>query len=94
MPPSLVPSFQMPRRTSTFSVAVPRGLIGVVENVRPGCELPSSSVSNVTSCALEDWLEITSTIGPAPKRCGDTLTFELVIAAVTLIGAGGRGLLA
>jgi len=28
------------------------------------------------------------------QRCGETLTFELVIAAVTLIGAGGRGLFA
>ena len=86
-----MPSFQSPWRTSTFSVAVPRGLIGVVENVRPGSLPPSSSVSNVTSCAVEDWLEITSTIGPAPKRCGETLTLELVMAAVTLIGAGGRG---
>ena len=73
---------------------MPRGLIGVVENVRPGWEPPSSSVWNVTSCALEDWLLTISTIGPAPKRCGETLTFELVMAAVTLIGAGGRGLFA
>jgi hypothetical protein len=34
------------------------------------------------------------TIGPAPKRWGETLTRALVIAAVTLIGAGGRGLFA
>jgi hypothetical protein len=32
-----------------------------------------------------------STIGPAPKRCGETLIFELLIAAVTLLGAGGPG---
>jgi hypothetical protein len=31
------------------------------------------------------------TIGPAPKRRGETLICESVIAAVTLIGAGGRG---
>ena len=87
-------SFQSPSRTSTFSVAVPRGLIGVVSNLFPGSDPPSSSVSKITFWAEEDWLEMISTIGPAPKRCGETLTRELVIAAVTLIGAGGRGLFA
>ena len=89
-----MPSFQSPSRTSTFSVAVPRGLIGVVSNLFPGCEPPSSSVSKITFWAEDDWLEMIRTIGPAPKRCGETLTRELVIAAVTLIGAGGRGLFA
>jgi hypothetical protein len=65
-----------------------------VLNLRPGWSPASSSVSNVTSWAEDDWLEMTSTIGPAPKRYGDTFTRELVIAAVTLIGAGGRGSLA
>ena len=78
-------------RTGSFSVAVRGGLLGVVVLVGAGSSPPSSSVSNVTSCALEDWFEITSTIGPAPNRCGDTLTLEFVMAAVTLIGAGGRG---
>ena len=49
------------------------------------------SVSNVTACASEDWLEMIRTIGPAPKRRGETSIRWSVIAAVTLIGEGGRG---
>jgi hypothetical protein len=94
MPPSLALSFHLPWRTSTLSVAVPRGLIGVVSNLRPGWDPASSAVSNVTFWAVEDWLETMRTIGPAPNRCGETLMREFVIAAVTLIGAGGRGLFA
>ena len=55
---------------------------------------PSSSVSKITFWAVDAWLEMIRTIGPAPKRWGETLTRELEIAAVTLIGAGGRGLFA
>ena len=45
------------------------------------------------SARAPDWLETMSTIGPAPNACGrDAARASSSIAAVTLIGAGGRGL--
>src|SRR5215218_1213692 len=70
--------------------AVPAGLIGLVVSRTPGPAPSISSVSNVTERACAVWLETIRTIGPAPKRRGDTATRVLVIAALTLIGDGGR----
>ena len=58
----------------------------------PPWAAPSSSLSNVTFCAAPDWLEMMITTGPAPNLPGETRTRLASIAAVTLIGAGGRGL--
>src|SRR3954451_18812272 len=52
------------------------------------------SVSSVTCCEAEDWLEMISVIGPAPNLRGETWTALSPIDALTTMGAGGRSALA
>jgi hypothetical protein len=51
----------------------------------------TSSVSNVSSCAAPDWLETSTVMPPAPNVAGETRTRSWSIAAVIVIGSGGRG---
>src|SRR3954469_16355566 len=61
---------------------------------RPTVRDPGTScVSKVTVCGRRDWLDTTSTIGPAPTRAGETSTKPSCTAAVSMTGAGGRGTL-
>ena len=92
-PPSLVPSFQAPRARRPSASPSRAGGSARSSPCAPAAP-PSSSVSNVTSCALRGLVGDDQHDRAGAERCGDTLTCELVIAAVTLIGAGGRGLLA
>ena len=65
-----------------------------VDRLMPPLDAPSSSLAKVTFWAAPDWLEMMNTTGPPPNEGGETRTREVSIAAVTLIGAGGRGLFA
>ena len=73
---------------------VPRGPIGSVDCLMPGWLPPSSSVCSVSVCSAPVWLETMITTGPAPNSFGEIEISLSEIAAVTLIGVAGRGLLA
>jgi hypothetical protein len=74
-----------------LSDAVSPGLIGPVRCWMPGSLPPISSVSSVISCARSVWLVTMRLTGPAPNSRGLTEMRESVTAALTTIGAGGRG---
>src|SRR5262245_64616962 len=83
--------------TTTLICAVSCGLIGPVDwrrpalFLRPGLDC-SSLTSSVATCEAALWLETRITIGPAPSCDGDIEIACSLIAAVTLIGLGGRSL--
>src|SRR5205823_3049737 len=90
--PPFALTWYWPSRTLTCIVPVSLGSIVSDVSLMPGLLPPSSCVCSVSTCGLFVWFEMTTTMGPAPNVLGEIEIFFVLIAAVTLIGAGGRGL--
>jgi hypothetical protein len=76
------------------SDAVSPGLIGPVRCSSGSPPSLSVRLLSVSRCDRDVRLLTMSSIEPAPRRDGETVTFEAVIAALTVIGAGARSSLA